>query len=82
MNTYLNALKASRPNIWPVGKHKHVLEQQLFSFNLWAESSPQNLGLLHLYFTLSYHYALLSLTAQKGFHYLGWLCLTSLLPLR
>lgn len=72
MNEYLYLLRAEEKDLWSQGRVEFNLKRQSFNVkvdnNNWASKLG---GTLTLYFFLSYHYALMSLTKLGKAHYPG-----------
>lgn len=73
MNTYLNSIKAIQPQSWTQEAVSIRLRERGFRFAVGPSDWKSKLGgTLTLYFLLSYHYALLSLTSRAECHYPGF----------
>lgn len=71
MNTYLNMIQQSREGSWDQGRVAIRLGRGKFAFRVREQKLGILGGTLKLYFWLSYHYSLMSLFGQEGFHYPG-----------
>lgn len=76
MITYLNAINKTATNSWTQKEPRVVLDERRARFLVGDRRWDTQLGgTLILYFLLSYHYALLSLTKFDQCHYPGFLAL-------
>ena len=76
MNSYANAIQASGRQVWLHNRINVSLNEK--SFNFTIDGGDWNIklgGTSILYFLLSYHYGLLSLTNKEDCHYPGLLIL-------
>jgi hypothetical protein len=72
MNTYLNSIKSRDVNAWNQDGVNVRTSESGFKFMVGKSNWRMRLGgTLTLYFLISYHYALLSLTKVPGAHYPG-----------
>lgn len=72
MNSYLTALNLEVPGVWSLSEVSVNLRQKSFQVLIGGEKWSQKTGgtLTH-YLLLSYHYSLLSLSYEEGYHYPG-----------
>jgi hypothetical protein len=76
MNSYVNAIQASGRQLWLHNRINVSLNEKGFNFTIdGGDWSIKLGGTSILYFLLSYHYGLLSLTNKEGCHYPGLLIL-------
>ena len=72
MNTYLNALKANDAKAWTQEAVRVRIRERSFGVTVGGDNWSGKLGgTMTLYFLLSYHYALLSLSLKPIYHYPG-----------
>ena len=72
MTTYLNAIKALRPDVWPHVGVSLNLSASGFSFRIGAQNWSIALGGTDgLYFQMAYHYGLMTLSNKPSCHYPG-----------
>ncbi|WP_146746312.1 hypothetical protein [Rhodovulum viride] len=72
MNAYLDALNQLRPNTWKHSRIEVDLSKSSFKFRVGRKKWQGALGGTDsLYFLMSYHYGLLSLSSRRGTHYPG-----------
>lgn len=73
MTNYLNVLNSKRNNLWSLGRIGLRLREKDFRFTIDGKPWSTALGgTLSLYFLLSYHYGLLSITNKESCHYPGF----------
>lgn len=76
MNTYLNLIKQARPTSWTQAAVAAQLDDRKLRINVGDQRWQSKLGgTLTLYFLISYHYALMSLSNNPQCHYPGLLIL-------
>ena len=76
MNTYLNAITEIKPKTWSQTEVVVVLRERTFAIKIGQGSWRSKLGAtLTLLFLISYHYALMTLTAKRGCHFPGFCAL-------
>jgi hypothetical protein len=72
MNTYLNSIKEANEHSWTQDGIHVRLSDRDFRIKVGDTNWKTKLGgTLTLYFLISYHYALMTLTCLDGFHYPG-----------
>ncbi|WP_440779141.1 hypothetical protein [Pseudomonas syringae] len=72
MSTYLNSLNTLKPKVWRHSAPDVNLSRSSFSIKVGTRRWSSALGGTDtLYFLMSYHYGLLSLSATPGYHYPG-----------
>jgi hypothetical protein len=72
MNTYLNRMTEAKPGAWMQKAINVMFSDRSFAFKVGTSTWSTKLGgTLTLYFLLSYHYALLSLTKDPSYNYPG-----------
>lgn len=72
MNAYLNALNVYRPSVWQHSDVQVDLSDKSMTLRIGSRRWRSALGGTDtLYFLMSYHYGLLTLTAKSGCHYPG-----------
>ena len=72
LNTYFNALNLGDPTRWPEGEVSVRLGKRDFGIEVKAADWHIKLGrTLACFFLNAYHYALLQLSGQPGYHYSG-----------
>ncbi len=72
MNTYLNQLTVGDLQLWSQGPVAVRIKENTFTITIGGEEWSRPLGgTLRLYFLMAYHYALLNLSHQPGYHYPG-----------
>jgi len=70
MNTYLNSIEAIKPQSWTQEAVNVRMRERAFRFAIGRSDWKAKLGgTLTLYFLLSYHYSLMTLTAHPEYHY-------------
>jgi hypothetical protein len=80
MMTYLNKLNQGNPDRWKKGRVEVQLSERRFAFKIHGASWKGEVGATTAcYFLLAYHYALLSLTFDRRYHYPG-LCIIDFPP--
>ncbi|MEJ7708519.1 MAG: hypothetical protein WKF84_01350 [Pyrinomonadaceae bacterium] len=76
MNTYLNFIKESNSKSWTQEEINFRVDDSRFSVKVGRSNWESKLGgTLTLYFLISYHYALMSLTLRPECNYPGFLLL-------
>ena len=76
MNTYLNLIKEANPKSWTQEEASVRIGEKRFSVKVGGSKWTAKLGgTLTLYFLISYHYALMSLTTRSECNYPGLLLL-------
>ncbi|HMJ70911.1 MAG TPA: hypothetical protein VK508_18550 [Cyclobacteriaceae bacterium] len=73
MNEYLNGLIRQNISVWPHGRIHVRLTEKTFAIRVGDRSWKSLSALYQEYVLLAYHYSLLKLTNQNGFHYPGLL---------
>jgi len=72
MNTYLNSIEVIKAQSWTQEQINVRLREKAFRFAVGKSDWKAKLGgTLTLYFLLSYHYALMTLTGYDKYHYPG-----------
>ena len=72
MNTYLNRMTEAEPGAWIQKAVDVIFSERSFAFKVGPSTWSTKLGgTLTLYFLLSYHYALLTLTKHASYNYPG-----------
>ena len=74
MADYINAIMKDKPARWNIsGRINLNIDERGFDFNIGRAKWSSIGGTTKLYFLFAYHYALLSLTGKKDYHYPGLL---------
>ncbi len=72
MNTYLNRMTEAKPGAWIQKEINVMFSDHSFAFKVGPSTWSTKLGgTLTLYFLMSYHYALLTLTKGVSYNYPG-----------
>jgi hypothetical protein len=72
MNTYLNVIQEIKPGSWPQLEVDFIIRDRTFAVRIGKANWQAKLGgTLTLFFLIAYHYALMTLAGNRGYHFPG-----------